>query len=360
MYLVDSPINFDMDISILREVNIKDTKEKMIDITYYDALTKRASLYEDQQGNYDYSLFSNIGVTYLYVHQSDKKRGLQTKKEYISIIFNFLIILPSLYNKTDIRELSRYDMENYQKHLEEQYPKKTTRSKKVTILKSFLDWCFEEGYLKKKISRGLSPVKIDKEEIPHRVIDPATVEAAVRYYNENPKIKSLILLLATTGMRLNEVITPKMKQLSYDPMNSQYYLTTDAKNKKKRIALIKPYVLRELREYRKRIGLRTDVDPDDDTPFYPNKFGKHYNRSYLSTMLSDHMLAAGLVTIDNKRITPHYIRHFFAQSAWHAGASLDDIAETLGHSSTKTPKENYLRTQLKKERDVSRFVDINI
>ncbi|WP_226002674.1 hypothetical protein [Paenibacillus sp. BJ-4] len=123
-------------------------------------------------------------------------------------------------------------MENYQKHLEKQYPKKTTRSKKVTILKGFLDWCFEEGYLKKKISRGLSPVKIDKEEIPHRVIDPATVEAAVRYYNGNPKIKSLILLLATTGLRLNEVITPQMKHMSYDPRTNQYYLQTITKNKK--------------------------------------------------------------------------------------------------------------------------------
>ncbi|MEE4580500.1 tyrosine-type recombinase/integrase [Paenibacillus polymyxa] len=360
MYSVGNVIKFDLDTSILIKENIKEMKDNMLDNTYYDTLTKRASLYEDKQGNYDYSLFSNVGVTYLYVHQKGKKRGVQTKKEYISIIIDFLIILPSVCKKNDIRELGRYDMENYQMYLEEQYPKKTTRSKKVTILKSFLDWCFEEGYLKKKISRGLIPVKIDKEEIPHRVIDPATVEAAVRYYNKNPKIKSLILLLATTGLRLNEVITPKMKHMSYDPIKSQYYLETITKNKKKRFALIKPYVLREIREYRKRIGLRTEINPDDDTPFYPNKFGKHYNRSYLSTMLSNHMLAAGLVTTDNKRITPHYIRHFFAQSAWHAGASIDDIAETLGHSSTKTPKENYLRTQLKKERDVSRFVDINV
>ncbi|MFC7561640.1 hypothetical protein ACFQY3_25750 [Paenibacillus farraposensis] len=137
MYLVDPAINFDLDISILKEENIKEIKDNMLDNTYYDTLTKRASLYEDQQGNYDYSLFSNIGVTYLYVHQKDKKRGLQTKKEYISIILDFLIILPSLFKKNDIRELGRYDMENYQLHLEEQYPRKTTRSKKITILKSF-------------------------------------------------------------------------------------------------------------------------------------------------------------------------------------------------------------------------------
>ncbi len=102
MYLVDSAINVDLDISDLIEDNINEMKNSMLDITYFDTLTNRASLYEDQQGNYDYSLFSNIGVTYLYVRQKDKKRGLQTKKEYISIILNFLIILPSLYNKNDI------------------------------------------------------------------------------------------------------------------------------------------------------------------------------------------------------------------------------------------------------------------
>ncbi|MNW48828.1 Tyrosine recombinase XerC [compost metagenome] len=360
MYSVGTIIKFDLDTSILIKENIKETKNNMLDNTYYDTLTKRASLYEDKQGNYDYSLFSNVGVTYLYVHQKGKKRGIQTKKEYISIIIDFLIILPSVCKKNDIRELGRYDMENYQMYLEEQYPKKTTRSKKVTILKSFLDWCFEEGYLKKKISRGLIPVKIDKEEIPHRVINPDTVEAAVRYYNEQPKIKSLILLLATSGMRLNEIVTPKMKHLSYDPRLKKYYLETKTKNNKKRMIHIKPYVLDALKEYRKRIGLPTEINPYDESPFYPNKYGKHYNRTYLSSMLSIHMEAAGLVTIDLQRVTPHYMRHFFAQSAWHAGASLDDIAETLGHSSTKTPKENYLRTQLKKERDVSHLVDVNV
>ncbi|WP_373876552.1 hypothetical protein [Paenibacillus spongiae] len=42
------------------------------------------------------------------------------------------------------------------------------------------------------------------------------------------------------------------------------------------------------------------------------------------------------------------MRHYFAQSAFSAGAPLSFISETLGHSAERTTKENYLRNGIKK------------
>lgn len=55
-----------------------------------------------------------------------------------------------------------------------------------------------------------------------------------------------------------------------------------------------------------------------------------------------------------------FLRHYFAPTAYANGAPTDYISETLDHSSTKITKENYLSRQMKKERDVSDFVELDV
>ncbi|MFF2154446.1 tyrosine-type recombinase/integrase [Paenibacillus chitinolyticus] len=103
-----------------------------------------------------------------------------------------------------------------------------------------------------------------------------------------------------------------------------------------------------------------ELDKKDTSPFYPNRLGRHYSLSSLSSSLTAWMKEAGLVTTQNQRVTPHYLRHYFAQAAFAAGAPIGHIAETLGHSLERTTKENYLRNSLKKQHDVSELVDIRL
>lgn len=71
------------------------------------------------------------------------------------------------------------------------------------------------------------------------------------------------------------------------------------------------------------------------------------------------MNAAGLKTIHGERVTPHFLRHYYVNAAFASGAPLDWISEQLKHSSTKIAKENYLSRLLKKERNVSEFVNLS-
>ncbi|MCY9666449.1 tyrosine-type recombinase/integrase [Paenibacillus alginolyticus] len=331
----------------------------LIDMNHYISLREIVSSEEDEEGNYDYSGVSNLGMVYLYVHNPEKERKDKTKEDYLRVLIAFLQYVMAI-GKDDIRHLSRFDMETFQSHLEMQYTKSTTRAKKVVIIYSFLSWCFEEGYLKKKVTRGLRSVKKKKEEIPERDVDEADLKQAIGFYRENPKVQSLLLLLGTSGMRLNEVITPRWGDLYFDRREKKHYLVTITKRDKKRHVHIKEYVLASLMEYRKRVGLSTELNGEDETAFYPNRLGRRYNLSSLSTYLSKCMVVAGLTTIQGHRVTPHYMRHFYAQTAFANGAPLDWISETIGHSSTKITKENYLSRQLKKERDVSDYVDLEL
>lgn len=326
---------------------------------YYLLLRESISGYEDEDGNYDYSGISNLGMIYLYIHNREKKRKDKTKEDYVRTLTTFLMDVAES-DKGDIRELTRFDMEIFQARLEQRYQKSNTQAKKIVIIHSFLTWCYEEGYLPKNIARGLRQVAKIKEEIPERDIEEADLRLAIEFYKENPKVQSLLLILATSGMRLNEVILPRWGDLYFDRNRKRHYLITRTKGDKLRHVHIKDYALEVLMEYRRRVGLPVAINSGDDSPFYPNRHGNRYNLASLSTFLSGQMAAAGLTTIHGHRVTPHFMRHYFAQKSYANGAPLDWISETVGHSSTKITKDNYLSRQLKKERDVSDFVDLEV
>jgi integrase/recombinase XerD len=124
-------------------------------------------------------------------------------------------------------------------------------------------------------------------------------------------------------------------------------------------ALIKEYVLEELLEYRRRLGVKTVIDPFDDSPFYPNRSNKHYLLTSLSSIVTKKLAAANLRTVQDQKTSAHFFRHFFARSAFEGGASTDRIARTLGHSTSRITEENYLHRELKKEFDVSDFVNLS-
>ncbi len=338
--------------------SIVDLVTTLMNSHYYLHLRESISSYEDEDGNYDYSGISNLGMVYLYVHNREKKRKDKTKEDYLRTLTTFLVDV-SESGKGDIRELSRFDMEMFQARLEQRYLKSNTQAKKIVIIHSFLTWCYEEGYLQKNIARGLRQVAKIKEEIPERDIEEADLRLAIEFHKENPKVQSLLLILATSGMRLNEVILPRWGDLYYDRSRKRHYLITRTKGDKLRHVHIKDYALEVLMEYRRRVGLPVVLSSGDESPFYPNRHGKRYNLTSLSTYLSEQMAAAGLTTVHGNRVTPHFMRHYFAQTSYANGAPLDWISETVGHSSTKITKDNYLSRQLKKERDVSDYVDLS-
>ncbi|MBP1991950.1 hypothetical protein [Paenibacillus eucommiae] len=92
--------------------------------------------------------------------------------------------------------------------------------------------------MKKDLTRGLVGVKLGKKQIPDREIDTDSLQRAIAYYEHDPKFRSLMMLLATTGLRLNEVITPKWKDLYIDSVRKKHYVRTETKRHGVRHALI--------------------------------------------------------------------------------------------------------------------------
>jgi integrase len=78
-----------------------------------------------------------------------------------------------------------------------------------------------------------------------------------------------------------------------------------------------PGLVQVLKEYRRRLGLSTAIDPNDETPFYPNRHGKHYLLSSLFATVSKKLAEANFQTIRDGKTTAHYFHHYFARSAYN-------------------------------------------
>ncbi|CAM4044641.1 site-specific integrase [Paenibacillus alkaliterrae] len=354
-----SPLQIYTNTVLSKHVSLTDPQliHTLTDDRFYSNIHSTIIASENERGDYDYEPLSNIGMVYLYLHRRSGSRKPRTKTEYARELIQFLRHLNE-YDISDFRHLKRSQIEVYQEWIESQYPKKKTQAKKIAILSSFLTWCYDEKYLKRDLARGLAGIILDKSQIPDREISPASLQAAIHYYSNDPKFKCLMLLLASTGLRINEIITPKWKDLYFDSIRNKYYVQTKTKRDGERHAHIKKYVLQELLEYRRRLGLSTTIDSHDETPFYPNRNGMHYLLTSLSAIVTKKLAAANLRTERNQKTTAHYFRHYFARAAYNSGAPIDKIAETLDHSTSRTTEDNYLSRDIKKENDVSDFVVI--
>ena len=313
----------------------------------------------DKDFGYDYSPLSNIAMIYLYIHQKKsafEDRKDKTKQEYLSELLRFYREVERTVG--DIRNLDRRMMENYEMSIIARYPKRTTASWKLVVVKSFLKWLYKVGYINQDITIDMSGATVKIKDRPDRNLKTDEVQRMIRYHHNNPKALALIALLATTGLRIAEVASAVWGNLEWDEEAKGYFLTVKGKGNKIRDAYIQENVLDVIKEYRRRVGMSDQINPADKSPFYPNVRGEHYNPRALSEQLNKYLQQAGVRT-DERKITAHWFRHYFARQADLAGASLTDIQRTLGHESVITT-QGYLERSAMRRQNVGRLVKIEL
>ncbi|MBB3112120.1 site-specific recombinase XerD [Paenibacillus phyllosphaerae] len=305
----------------------------------------------------DYSSISNLIMLYLYVHRPSRRANKSSKKDYFRQLIPFLQYLYTT-EKTDMRELSLYDMKVYQEQLTGKYRKSSTRAKKIILLQAFTAWCFKLGYLTDDLSKGLASVIIKKEEVPEKDINHNELTSAIEFYKANPKIQSLIMILATTGLRLQEIAESKWCDLLVTDSGKHYLIVQNKRGSTRRVFILNK-IIDLLMEYRQTLQLGIKLDKQDPSPFYPNRYGNHYRTSTLSASISKRLSAAGLTTIDGHRITSRFLKHYFAHQTYANGATIEQIRAALDHYHYSDRTMNhYLANKLRPEKDASDYVNL--
>ncbi|MGR3491299.1 MAG: site-specific tyrosine recombinase XerD [Shimia sp.] len=228
-------------------------------------------------------------------------------------------------------EAAQADVEGYLIHLEAQGLAVATRARRLSALKQFFRFAFEEGW------RADNPaIQIAGPGRPKRLpktLSEAEVEAlltAARSHGKTDAAKlrttCLMELLYATGMRVSELTGLPLSAARGDPR----MLLVRGKGGKERLVPLSPPARAALAAW---VAHLDALDGEPSRHLFPSRGDKPLSRQGFYLMIKDLAVAAG---ISPGKVTPHTLRHAFATHLLANGADLRTIQTLLGHADVGT------------------------
>lgn len=187
-------------------------------------------------------------------------------------------------------------------------------------LRSLFGFLHEEGLRPDNPTEGLRAIRV-----PYMEKQPPTPEDVRRVLEvgfmraqDADKMKTVVTILMTTGLRLTECMSLPKESIDLDKKQ----LTVVGKGRKRRIVPLVQLTVDTLRGYIER-------HPNDSPFLFPGKTKTGYAEIYnVEKTLRRACIRAGV-----KPFTPHQLRHYFATEMLKGGAKLEVVGRILGHSS---------------------------
>lgn len=209
--------------------------------------------------------------------------------------------------------------------------KPTAISRKISVIRQYYKYLYQQGHIKQNPTRFLKPPKHHRPSIQPLTYDQVTALIAATDQFEHPynlRLNVLIELAFGAGLRATEVISMSFEAINHD---RNYTIITGKGNKERLIPL-------------------TDVIKESLEAYLPYRlfFSNGYDSSFLfpSTGVQGHLTRirffqllkelALFANMDPKIISPHIFRHSFAISMLRGGADLHSLQALLGHKNIDT------------------------
>ena len=237
-----------------------------------------------------------------------------TKATYICILEDFIKSI-----KADtVSDLDILVIDNFIDTLSLKNYKPKTIKNKIVVIRSFIKFLY---------SKNLIDIRPEAIEIPR------TVEVEANFLDEeeqcaliksakNLRDKALIMTILSSGLRASEILN-----LKEDDLYRRSLIVSRGKGGKPRVTFIDPLTEKSIREYHHKREV-------DSIFVFTNSFGKPLSRQYLSRMISETALRAGI----KKRVSAHTLRHSFATNMLRKGARIEDVQPLMGHSNISTTR----------------------
>ncbi|MED3025680.1 MULTISPECIES: tyrosine-type recombinase/integrase [Bacillus cereus group] len=365
--------------------NIKGISSFMYNNRYMNDLEQKIEDAE-KEGKGKYAFLGDLEVIYHFVNlQNDmdekKNRKDDTKKSYVSEILSFCECMVQRAEEFEVNgeEVQRnasllktlqpwhirkfnYWLKNVQNGRGGNTYAVATLAKKTVLIRSFLKHLHVFGYIEKPLHEELQRANVNEKDRPNRDLSYEEVMKILGFYKERGHLinYTIILALASTGARIQELCTARVKDLHYD---GKYWLRVRGKGDKVRELFVSEHLYQCICEVRRRRGFQTVLEKGDESPLFINQRGSAYNSKTLSNQVTDMIKKTNLEFLQYREnpVTAHTFRHAFAIMAVEQGnADLYHLMQTLGHENIQTTKI-YLEKHMKRKNNVgSAFADMLI
>lgn len=252
---------------------------------------------------------------YLVKHKEAHGKATGTTKiTYVSILEDFIKSIDVCI----VEDLNILVIDNFIDTLSLRGYKPKTIKNKIVVIRSFIKFLY---------SKNLIDIRPEAIEIPR------TVEVEANFLDEeeqfaliksarNLRDKALIMTILSSGLRASEILN-----LKEDDLYRRSLIVSRGKGGKPRVTFIDPLTEKSIREYHHKREV-------DSVFVFTNSFGKPLSRQYLSRMISETALRAGI----KKRVSAHTLRHSFATNMLRKGARIEDVQPLMGHSNISTTR----------------------
>ena len=220
-------------------------------------------------------------------------------------------------------EVEKYLSDRIQKGLS-----KRSQARLLSSLRSFFNWCIEEGDLKDNPCDRIDAPKLGKylpAVLSVEEVD-AIMESVDLKASSGLRDRAILEVLYGCGLRVSECTGLLLSHVHLD----EGYVDVIGKGNKQRIIPLGEMAAEAVRNY-------LPVRPEPSARAYEdvlflNHFGRPLSRVSIFNLVKERAMAAGI----HKEISPHTFRHSFATHLIEGGADLRIVQEMLGHESILT------------------------
>lgn len=220
-------------------------------------------------------------------------------------------------------KVERGHIELWMRHEEERGLKPATVSRRISTVRMFYRYLFEEGHL--DVDPG-ARVRLPKvhDDPPADYLDRWDIAELVRVAGEDhqPEALPLVTLLALDGLRISEALSLNVGSIGRE--GGFEVARFVGKGNKPAIVPLAPVTARAVEK------LTEGRSPDE--PLLRNQAGRRMTRANAHA-LSNRLVKAARIT---KKVTPHTYRRSFVSVALDAGVALTDVQRSARHANPAT------------------------
>jgi integrase/recombinase XerD len=270
--------------------------------------------------------------TFLDFLSAEKGASNNTIAAYRNDLEQLAEYLKTRGNGSRWEKVNRMLIQDFILDLKQRKYAETTVARKVAAIRSFFAFLAAEGILTNNPTEGLASPRVGKmlpKAITPNEVDELLEQPCKRATPEARRDRAMLELLYATGMRVTELVSLDLANVSVDEKNP--FVRCTGKGAKERVIPIHEQAAEAVTEY------VTEARPlvvrnKNEKALFVNRRGERLTRQGFWLILKGYAKAANL----RDNVTPHTLRHSFATHMLRGGMPLRVVQEMLGHANIST------------------------